>query len=117
MPGRGKRDSVEITPYLRVEYNVKSETVSVECMLRRYPERPGLLRGAQMVEIGARCCTGKKSVTELVPQDDTITSHLPSGLIPTLTYTVLKLTSVPNESPKQLGAVGADVRGSYVTPL
>jgi len=47
------RDCVEIKPYLRVDANVGFGFTSVQDMQPRCPERPGLRRGAQMVENGA----------------------------------------------------------------
>ena len=85
-------------------------------MLRAYPERPGSLPNSQMGANGATCRTAQKTVTELVPEDDTIASHLPSASIMTLTCGASELTSVLYESLEHLGTVGADARGRYLAP-
>ena len=57
-----------------------------------------------------------RSDYELVPEDDTIASHLPSGSVMTLTCGASELTSVLYESLEHLGTVGADARGRYLAP-
>ena len=85
-------------------------------MLRAYLERPGSLPNSHMDANGATCRTAQKSVSELVPEGDTIASRLPSGSIMTLTCGAVKLTSVLYESLEHLGTVGADARGRYLAP-
>ena len=77
-------------------------------MSRAYPERQGSLRNSQVDANGARYRTGEMSLSQLVTQNDTINSRLPSGSTPTLTCTALKLTGVLYESPEQLGTVDTD---------